>query len=75
MLKSLADHDAERHAARMADNARWQTIFDGPPAKNGLACPACGEELFDTNPLVNSTLDPPATPVHCVCGFKSTRLL
>ena len=57
-LKSLDDHNRE---AAMK-----------PPAKNGIACPKCGEELLDSNPgifLESGKLD-----VQCDgCGYRGQR--
>lgn len=40
--------------------------------KNGILCPDCKSELFDTNPLVKIN---EKTPVHCECGFVGSRYL
>jgi hypothetical protein len=37
---------------------------------NGVACPTCDEELWDTNPMVVLTSCPPQKNVHCpTCGY------
>jgi hypothetical protein len=40
--------------------------------KNGILCPDCKSELFDTNPSVKIN---EKTPVHCDCGFVGSRYL
>jgi DNA-directed RNA polymerase subunit M/transcription elongation factor TFIIS len=64
-LKPLASFNAERRA-----------LIHKPQAeKNGIECPQCGEELFDTDSSVTLTTDPPQTRVNCTdCGFVGTRL-
>jgi hypothetical protein len=45
------------------------------PEPNGIACPRCGEELWDTQPNITLTSNPPRKEVHCPsCGFTSTRV-
>jgi hypothetical protein len=43
--------------------------------KNGIACPKCGEEMYDTNPNMILTSNPPKKSVHCKCGFSGYRTL
>jgi hypothetical protein len=40
--------------------------------ENGILCPTCKAELFDTNRLV---IINEKTPVHCNCGFIGSRYL
>lgn len=41
------------------------------PRLNGLACPICGEQLFDTDPRVTLDSYPPQKNVHCkACSYK-----
>jgi hypothetical protein len=42
---------------------------------NGVACPKCGEEMYDTNPNLVLTSNPPKKSVHCKCGFSGYRTL
>jgi len=47
-LKTLAEHDKERQAA-------WDELERlGYPHPNGIACPKCGKELWDSNPKETS---------------------
>lgn len=46
------------------------------PEPNGIECPKCKEELFDTNPGVVTEGIPLQTRIHCVkCGFLGYRLI
>ncbi|OPZ65994.1 MAG: hypothetical protein BWY85_00161 [Firmicutes bacterium ADurb.Bin506] len=63
-LKSLEQADAEarrRHEQKSS-------------GKTGIACPACGDELYDFEPNMVLTSYPPQTRVACKCGWKGTRL-
>lgn len=55
---------------------RAKAIFDAnAPGPNGIACPACNAELWDTNPMMILASNPPQLNVHCPkCGFKSYRI-
>ncbi len=66
-LKSLIDHNAE---ARQSQSY----YFGNGPVKNGIACPDCGEELFDTNPMLTLTTHPAQKKVHCTCGYSGYRI-
>lgn len=47
---------------------------DNSPRKNGIACPDCGEELMDTNPLLILCSEPPKKDVKCsVCEYTGYR--
>ena len=66
-LKSLEESNAEsrRLAFEMSDNS---------PRPNGIACPKCGEELMDTNPMVTLTSNPPQKNIHCShCDYVGYR--
>ena len=43
------------------------------PRLNGIACPKCGEELYDTNSLILTSM-PPKRNIHCECGYKGYRI-
>lgn len=46
----------------------------GTPVKNGIACPECGEELFDSDPYCMLTSCPPKYRVNCdECGYIGYR--
>lgn len=40
------------------------------PHPNGVACPTCEQELWDSNPSIVLTSMPPQKNVHCpICGY------
>lgn len=44
------------------------------PQLNGIACPNCGKELYDSDYYI-LTSNPPKKNIHCEeCGFKGYRL-
>ena len=42
---------------------------------NGIACPECGKELFDSTPSCVLCCNPPRVGVACACGFHGSRLV
>lgn len=45
------------------------------PCPNGILCPRCEDELWDTEPAVTLTTNPPQKYVHCPeCGWRGTRV-
>ena len=66
-LKTLDEHNAEYMSYH-------RTMFSDRPQKNGIACPECGSELFDTNPMITLTTFPARKSVHCDCGYKGSRI-
>ena len=67
-LLSLDEHDAT-----IQELARdWTQDL---PVKNGIACPTCGKELFDTHPAsVILGCNVPKKHIHCRCGYRGSRL-
>jgi len=65
-LISLEDHD-KHHSIRSMKTA-------DKPKLNGIACPICGKELYDTCPNVTLTSYPPKKSIHCDCGWYGFRL-
>lgn len=63
-LKSLADHNSQCETRPQ----------NSVPHPNGIACPACGKELWDSNPSLTLTSNPPKKNVHCGCGYHGYRL-
>lgn len=58
-LKSLDDFDAERlEYYKRIDHARQ-------PHPNGIACPNCGNELWDSAPEMTLASNPPKKNIHC----------
>lgn len=46
---------------------------DNAPCPNGIACPKCGKELYDSAPMTSLLTYPPQKVVHCSCGFMGYR--
>ena len=52
-----------------------QMINDNTPILNGIACPKCGEELYDSDPLVTLMTYPSQKNVCCSkCDFIGYRI-
>jgi hypothetical protein len=67
-LKTLDKHNSES-----LDTYRgWQDM--SKPQRNGIGCPKCGEELWDSSPMSTLTSNPPQKNVHCDCGYRGYRL-
>ncbi len=68
-IKSLKEFQEEKwkeHRKRQYSNN---------PHQNGIACPECGKELWDSCPSITLTSNPPQRNIHCVnCGYKGYRL-
>jgi len=65
-LKSLNDFNGERNQTFICTNE---------PVKNGIACPNCGAEMWDTAPMVTLTSNPPQKNVGCKeCDYRGYRL-
>ena len=66
-LKSLEQHNSERIQGFSIDLSQ--------PKKNGIACPTCGEELYDSNPMVTLTSFPAQKNIHCEkCNYSGYRI-
>lgn len=69
-MKTLAEHNKERTEAY--DTARKKRQ---EPCANGIACPECGEELWDSNPMLTRSSSPPKKDVHCPkCDYRGYRV-
>lgn len=55
-VKTLEQHNTEREAIH-------KKAFDNEPYKNGIACPRCGEEMWDTCPIFTAKGNPPTKRV------------
>lgn len=68
-MKTMEEHNAERleaHRNRMAERQ---------PHPNGIECPKCKAELWDSAPMCLLTSNPPQKNVHCpACGYIGFRL-
>lgn len=68
-MKTLNEFNNERL------NEHYREIQEiNKPRKNGISCPNCGKELFDTTPAFTLMSNPPQMNVHCVCGYKGYRI-
>lgn len=66
-LISLEDHN--RLYTRKGDYFQR-----GVPVENGIACPKCGEELFDSDPMNILFSCPPQKSTMCKkCGYTGYR--
>lgn len=66
-LKTLEEHNG------MAWKNQ-QSFYDlSKPQKNGIGCPKCGDEMWDSNPMITLTSYPAQKNVHCDCGFVGYR--
>lgn len=66
-LKNLAEHNAT------TSEYHWKMNSD-EPRLNGIACPKCGAELYDSSPMTTLTSMPPKKNVHCSkCDYVGYR--
>lgn len=59
------------------DRARKGTMmsYGNEPVPNGIACPKCGEELMDSNPMMTLTSFPAQKNVNCSkCDYVGYRI-
>ena len=64
-MKTLAEHNF------FQINRRNSVI----PVKNGIQCPVCKDELYDTNPMTTLLSDPPQKNIHCAnCDWYGYRI-
>ena len=60
------------------DDFNWVRRRNNFPTEahpNGIECPECGKELWDSYPLVTLTSDPPQKNIHCIeCDYRGFRL-
>lgn len=69
-LKSLEEHNGMRADVHYTLNSQT-------PIPNGIACPKCGKELFDTQPNVTLTSNPPQKNIGCLndkCDYTGYRI-
>lgn len=66
-LKSLDEHNKQALGI-------WGPTKLECKVKNGIACPNCGAELFDSNIFVKLSTYPPQYRTHCEnCDYQGTR--
>lgn len=68
-LKSLDEfNESARNAHKVVDQLY-------KPRPNGIACPQCGSELWDSSPHITLTSSPPQKNIHCpACGYYGYRI-
>jgi hypothetical protein len=68
-LKSLDEHNTTAIA--------WNSsLYENTPVPNGIACPKCGEELMDSNPMITLTSHPAQKNTHCLsCEYVGYRIV
>jgi len=69
-MKTLDQFNTERRKFyATADNEL------GQPRPNGISCPTCKTELFDSSPMLTLTSSPPQKNIHCPkCGYTGYRI-
>lgn len=67
-MKTLEDFNKERMGEYMRQEEQMSQ-----PRRNGISCPECGAEMFDSSPGITLTSCPPQKHVHCSCGFQGYR--
>ncbi len=68
-MKTLSEHNADRSTAHQ------RARLASEPHPNGIECPECKAELWDTDPLSTFTTDPPQKNVHCAkCSYRGYRI-
>jgi DNA-directed RNA polymerase subunit RPC12/RpoP len=67
-LKTLDEHNSEQWKYQVS-------MIDNSPRLNGIACPNCEEEMYDTNPNETLTSFPAQKNIHCEnCKYKGYRV-
>jgi DNA-directed RNA polymerase subunit RPC12/RpoP len=68
-LTSLDEHNSNAWSTQV-------NMYSDDPRRNGIACPKCGNELMDTNPMMTLTSHPAQKSVHCPkCEYKGYRIV
>ena len=65
-MKSLAEHEAEFESA-------YDPNVSNEPTLNGISCPRCGQEMWDTRPRFTVSTKIPKKAIHCTCGYRGYR--
>jgi len=68
-MKTLEQHNSERmENYKFIERKRL-------PHPNGVECPKCGSELWDSDPTAILASNPPQKNIHCpACGYVGFRL-
>lgn len=66
-MKTLDEHNKERSSQAI--------LAPFGPTQNGIECPDCQQELYDTHAHVTLMSNPPKKKIHCTgCGFVGYRI-
>ena len=69
-MKTLEQFNKERRKQQQQAYVKTNT-----PQPNGIQCPKCGAELFDSNPSLMLASNPPQKNVHCdECDYTGLRV-
>jgi DNA-directed RNA polymerase subunit RPC12/RpoP len=64
-LVTLAEHNEKRASKTTSHEFHY----------NGIACPVCGKELYDSNPEMLLLSHPPKLEIACYyCGYNGLRI-
>lgn len=68
-MQTLKQFNADKEAV-------WHNINErNKPHPNGIECPSCKKELWDSNPNITLSSNPPQKNIHCpACGYNGYRL-
>jgi len=66
MIEKFHEPENKKELISLEEHDRAKSVFQ----PNGIACPSCGNELYDTTPnlIINNKKH-----IHCDCGFVGTR--
>lgn len=68
-------HQIDYHQAAY-HQAAYARFNSNEPKLNGIACPECGAELYDSCPSATFLTNPPKTRIHCEgCDYAGFRTL
>ena len=68
-MKTLAEHNQQRHD----EFTTRELMNEAHP--NGIECPKCKAELWDSSPMLTLTSNPPQKNIHCPqCHYVCYRL-
>lgn len=68
-MKTLNEHNKQQREAH--EHIRKMN----EPHANGIACPECGAELWDSSPMTVLASNPPQKNVHCPeCSYRGYRV-
>jgi len=71
-MKKLISLDKFNDLKRTSSN--WD-LMNNNPVLNGISCPKCGSELYDSNPMITLTSMPAQKNTHCSkCNYVGFRI-